>query len=68
MPLQLDAYYVDRLTFEVVDDWDDDEPESSWDIEVDPQHLRNERGSVHAAGGTLGPVRAGRRQLRAVQG
>ena len=42
MPLQLDAYYVDRLTFEVVDDWDDDEPESSWDIEVDPTHLRNE--------------------------
>ena len=42
MPLQLDAYYVDRLTFEVVDDWDDDEPESSWDIEVDPAHLRND--------------------------
>ena len=41
MPLQLDAYYVDRLTFEVVDGWDD-EPESSWDIEVDPTHLRNE--------------------------
>jgi preprotein translocase subunit SecB len=43
MPLQLDAYYVDRLTIEVVDDWDDDEPESGWDIEVDPQHLRNEQ-------------------------
>jgi preprotein translocase subunit SecB len=42
MPLQLDAYYVDRLTFEVVDDWDEDEPESSWDIEVDPTHLRND--------------------------
>ena len=42
MPLQLDAYYVDRLTFEVVDDWDDSLTESSWDIEVDPKHLRND--------------------------
>ena len=41
MPLLLDAYYVDRLALDVVEDYDDDAAEQHWEIDVRPQHLTN---------------------------
>lgn len=41
VPLQLDAYYVDRLVLDVLEDFDEEAQESHWEIDVDPLHLLN---------------------------
>lgn len=46
MPLQLDAYYVDRLVLEVIENYDDEVGEQQWRIDVEPQHLVNGEDSM----------------------